>query len=92
VYSKTLAPVYEQLADEYLPLKDKVVIAKVDADAHRDLGKRFGVTGTSLIQIKLMCRIPDAKGFASQDGVDYSGSVGRRPILKITTQGVIWTP
>ena len=46
--SKSLAPVYEQLADAYQHLKDKVVIAKVDADAHGDLGKRFGVSGRSV--------------------------------------------
>lgn len=44
--SKTLAPVYEQLADAYQNQKDKVIVAKVDADAHRDLGQRFGVKGS----------------------------------------------
>ena len=43
--SKTLAPTYEKLADSYQHLKKKVVIAKVDADAHKELGQRFGVTG-----------------------------------------------
>jgi len=41
-----LAPVYEQLADAYQYAKDKVVVAKVDADAHRELGKRFGIQGS----------------------------------------------
>jgi protein disulfide-isomerase A6 len=48
LYSKALAPVYEQLADAFQHAKDKVVIAKVDADAHRALGQRFGVSGMSL--------------------------------------------
>ncbi|KAL7266548.1 hypothetical protein RUND412_010903 [Rhizina undulata] len=42
---KNLAPVYEQLADSFASQKDKVTIAKVDADDHKSLGKRFGVSG-----------------------------------------------
>lgn len=44
-HCKTLAPVYEDLAGVFAHAKDKVQIAKVDADAQRDLGKRFGVQG-----------------------------------------------
>lgn len=44
-HCKTLAPVYEELAFALEHAKDKVQIAKVDADAHRSLGKRFGVQG-----------------------------------------------
>lgn len=44
-HCKTLAPVYEELALAFEHAKDKVQIAKVDADAQRDLGKRFGVQG-----------------------------------------------
>ncbi|KAG6842311.1 hypothetical protein C0991_010599 [Blastosporella zonata] len=40
-----LAPVYEQVADAFAGAKDKVVIAKVDADADKALGQRFGITG-----------------------------------------------
>src|SRR5579859_4482176 len=47
-HCKTLAPVYEQLADSFMHVKDKVVVAKVNADEHRELGKRFGVTGNYL--------------------------------------------
>ncbi|WYZ38880.1 hypothetical protein EsH8_III_000794 [Colletotrichum jinshuiense] len=43
-HCKTLAPVYEELASAFEFSKD-VQIAKVDADAERDLGKRFGVQG-----------------------------------------------
>ena len=42
---KTLAPVYEELAKDFEFAKDKVVIAKVDADSEKALGKRFGVQG-----------------------------------------------
>lgn len=44
-HCKTLAPVYEELAKDFAFAKDKVVIAKVDADREKDLGKRFGVQG-----------------------------------------------
>jgi protein disulfide-isomerase A6 len=44
-HCKTLAPVYEELALAFEHAKDKVQIAKVDADAERELGKRFGIQG-----------------------------------------------
>ena len=44
-HCKKLAPVYEDLAFNFEHAKDKVQIAKVDADAERELGKRFGVQG-----------------------------------------------
>jgi protein disulfide-isomerase A6 len=44
-HCKSLAPVYEVFADAFAHAKDKVVIAKVDADAHRELGSRFDVKG-----------------------------------------------
>ncbi|KAH6636937.1 thioredoxin-like protein [Chaetomium tenue] len=44
-HCKTLAPVYEELALAFEHSKDKVQIAKVDADAEKALGKRFGVQG-----------------------------------------------
>jgi len=42
---KKLAPVYEELADAFAAHGDKVTIAKVNADNHKSLGKRFGVQG-----------------------------------------------
>ncbi|EFY85555.1 Protein disulfide-isomerase erp38 [Metarhizium acridum] len=44
-HCKNLAPVYEELALAFEHAKDKVQIAKVDADAERGLGKRFGIQG-----------------------------------------------
>ncbi|CAM1508361.1 Fc.00g052090.m01.CDS01 [Cosmosporella sp. VM-42] len=44
-HCKTLAPVWEELAFAFEHAKDKVQIAKVDADAERSIGKRFGVQG-----------------------------------------------
>jgi protein disulfide-isomerase A6 len=44
-HCKNLAPTYEELAATFQHASEKVTIAKVDADAHKDLGKRFGVQG-----------------------------------------------
>jgi protein disulfide-isomerase A6 len=45
-HCKNLAPIYEQLADAFVHVKDKVVIAKVDADGEgKPLGKKYEVTG-----------------------------------------------
>ncbi|KAJ5832626.1 Protein disulfide-isomerase tigA [Penicillium riverlandense] len=64
-HCKTLAPVYEELGAAFASAEDKVTIAKVDADDHRDLGKRFGVQG-----------FPTLKWFdgKSDTPVDYTGS------------------
>lgn len=43
-HCKNLAPVYEELATTFAH-SDKVTVASVDADAHRSLGQRFGVSG-----------------------------------------------
>ncbi|KAI6039903.1 thioredoxin-like protein [Pisolithus marmoratus] len=45
-HCKSLAPTYEQLGDAFSHVKDKVVIAKVDADgAGRPLGQKYDVSG-----------------------------------------------
>jgi len=45
-HCKNLAPIYEQLADQFAHLKNKVIIAKVDADGPgREVGQKNGVTG-----------------------------------------------
>ncbi|KAJ5122272.1 Protein disulfide-isomerase tigA [Penicillium atrosanguineum] len=49
-HCKTLAPVYEELAGVFAFAEDKVTIGKVDADANRDLGKRFGIQGFPTIK------------------------------------------
>ncbi|KAG8530352.1 uncharacterized protein KY384_004854 [Bacidia gigantensis] len=63
-HCKKLAPIYEELATNLEFAKDKVSIAKVDADAEKDLGKRFGVQG-----------FPTLKWFdgKSETPEDYSG-------------------
>lgn len=62
-HCKKLAPIYETLATKFKK-EDSVVIAKVDADAHRDLGTEYGVTG-----------FPTLKFFpkGSTDPEDYKG-------------------
>lgn len=49
-HCKNLAPVYEKLAQDFSFAKDKVTIAKVDADAEKSLGKRFGIQGFPTIK------------------------------------------
>lgn len=45
-HCKNLAPTYEQLGDAFSHARDKVVVAKVDADgAGKSLGQKYGVTG-----------------------------------------------
>lgn len=43
-HCKNLAPDYDKLGQAFASSRD-IVIAKVDADQHRSLGTRFGVTG-----------------------------------------------
>lgn len=63
-HCKNLAPVYEELAYSLESQKDKIQIAKVDADAEKALGKRFGVQG-----------FPTLKFFdgKSDKPIDYNG-------------------
>jgi len=45
-HCKNLAPKYEQLADAFQHAKDKVIIAKVDADGEgKPLGQKYDVKG-----------------------------------------------
>ena len=45
-HCKSLAPKYEKLADAFQHAKDKVIIAKVDADGDgRPLGQKYDVKG-----------------------------------------------
>ncbi|KAG8212998.1 thioredoxin-like protein [Butyriboletus roseoflavus] len=64
-HCKNLAPIYEQLADAFSHAKDKVVVAKVDADGEgRPLGQKYGVTG-----------FPTLKWFDAQGNVEnYEGA------------------
>jgi len=74
-HCKNLAPVYEELAQTYATNKD-VQIAKVDADAEKSLGKRFGVQG-----------FPTLKWFdgKSETPTDYSGGRDLESLTKFIT-------
>lgn len=49
-HCKSLAPVYDELASAFQHAKSEVTIAKVDADEHKELGRRFGVQGFPTIK------------------------------------------
>ncbi|KAI0833040.1 disulfide isomerase [Hypoxylon sp. FL0890] len=74
-HCKNLAPVYEELAQVFASSKD-VQIAKVDADAERDLGKKYGVQG-----------FPTLKWFdgKSDKPIDYEGGRDLESLTKFIT-------
>lgn len=61
-HCKNLAPVYEKVAQAFKS-ESKCVVARVDADAEKDLGSRFGVSG-----------FPTIKFFSktNKDGEEYN--------------------
>ncbi|KAF2673817.1 disulfide isomerase [Microthyrium microscopicum] len=61
-HCKNLAPIYEELAQGFQYAKNKVSIAKVDADNHKELGSRYGVQG-----------FPTLKWFDGEKVEDYNG-------------------
>jgi protein disulfide-isomerase A6 len=63
-HCKNLAPVWEQLAADFAFAEKDLTIAKVDADAEKSLGKKFGIQGFPTIKYF------DGK---SQTPEDYSG-------------------
>ncbi|ELR02322.1 Protein disulfide-isomerase erp38 [Pseudogymnoascus destructans] len=75
-HCKTLAPVYEELAQAFEFASDKVSVAKVDADAEKSLGKRFGIQGFPTIKYF------DGK---SKDPQDYSGGRDLESLTKFIT-------
>ncbi|KAL8914239.1 MAG: hypothetical protein Q9171_001110 [Xanthocarpia ochracea] len=92
-HCKSLAPVYEELAQHFDFARDKVVIGKVDADEHKDLGRKFGVQG-----------FPTLKWFdgKSDKPEDYNGGrdleslssfisekIGVKPKAKKTAQSAV---
>ncbi len=70
-HCKQLAPIYEQLGAVFEG-EASVVIAKIDADKHRSLGERFGVSGFPTIKyLELDALDGGAKPEAAAK--DYSG-------------------
>jgi len=75
-HCKSLAPEYEIVATAFTKLPN-VVVASVDADAHKDLGGRFGVKG-----------FPTLKFFpkGSKEPIDYSGGRTADDIIKFINE------
>ncbi|KAI8829185.1 thioredoxin-like protein [Chytriomyces cf. hyalinus JEL632] len=76
-HCKTLAPIYEELADAFVKEKN-LVIAKVDADAHKTLGEQFKVTG-----------FPTLKWFpkgVTEEPEAYSGGRDLESLAKFITE------
>ena len=76
-HGKNLAPVYEELATVFQHAGDKVSVAKVDADNHKSLGKRFDVSG-----------FPTLKWFdgKSDKPTDYTGGRDLESLSKFITE------
>jgi protein disulfide-isomerase A6 len=75
-HCKNLAPTWEVLATSFKK-EDKVVIAKVNADDHKDLGSKFGVSG-----------FPTLKFFpkGSTDADDYNGGRSEEDLVKFINE------
>ena len=71
-HCKQLAPVYEQLGGVFEG-EPTVVIAKIDADKHRSLGERFGVSGFPTIKYLEMDAL-DGGAKPEAAAKDYSGA------------------
>jgi len=65
--AQNLAPVYEQLGDAFSHAKDKVIVAKVDADgAGKPLGQKYGVSGFPSTLLSLVSRLRKANSNSSE--------------------------
>ncbi|EER38884.1 disulfide-isomerase tigA [Histoplasma capsulatum H143] len=76
-HCKNLAPIYEELAADFSFASDKLHISKVDADEHRELGKKFGVQG-----------FPTLKWFdgKSDKPEEYNGARDLESLSKFVTE------
>jgi len=75
-HCKSLAPKWEKLAQAF-DGEEGVVVGKVDADAHKDLGQRFGVKG-----------FPTIKFFPKNNkaGEDYTGGREGEDLVKFLNE------
>lgn len=73
-HCKNLAPVYEELAASFSSYSDKVTVANVDADNHKELGKKFGVTG-----------FPTLKWFDGKPGSEPEDYKGGRDLESLSS-------
>lgn len=76
-HCKNLAPVYEKVADAFKDQKDKVLIAKVDADKNKELGQKAGIKG-----------FPTLKWYAagSKEGEEFNSGRDLDSIAKLVTE------
>ncbi|GJP46373.1 hypothetical protein CLOM_g5667 [Closterium sp. NIES-68] len=70
-HCKNLAPIYEQVGAAF-KLEKNVVIAKVDADEHKELKDRYGISG-----------FPTLKWFPAGDGAEEEDYRGERELLDL---------
>jgi len=95
-HCKSMIPAYEETAEAFSKEND-VVIAEVDADAHKDLGSRFGVSGFPTLKFfKKGSTTPDDYngGREAADIIDYiNGQAGTRGrIVKPASAVTVLTP
>ncbi|KAL4859144.1 ABC transporter G family member 9 [Chlorella vulgaris] len=82
-HCKSLVPQYSELGQQVAAdpkLKNRVLIAKVDADAHRELGEKFGVRGFPTIKW-----FPRGKASAPED---YNGGRTAADFLKFINEKI----
>jgi len=77
-HCKNLAPVWDELAEAMKNQKD-VVIAKVDADGHKELGSKYGVQGFPTLKLF-------KKGGDASAPTDYSGGRDIDDLVKYVNQ------
>jgi protein disulfide-isomerase A6 len=77
-HCKNLAPAWEELG-EAMKAQSDVVIAKVDADGHRDLGSRFGVSGFPTLKLF-------KKGADVKSPSDYNGGRELDDLVKFVNE------
>jgi len=93
-HCKNLAPVWDELGEAMKNQKD-VVIAKVDADGHKELGSKFGVSGFPTLKLfKKGADVSAPSDYSGGRDIDdlvkfvntETGSAGRtaKPVSKVT--------
>jgi len=79
-HCKRLTPEYKKLGELVAAdpkLSSRIVIAKVDADAHRSLGERYGVRGFPTIKY-----MPRGKAPTQENAEDYQGARSAEAFLE----------
>ncbi|KAG4306584.1 hypothetical protein PORY_000572 [Pneumocystis oryctolagi] len=77
-HCKALEPIYTNIYNYYLPDKH-VVIAKLDANSHRELAKEHGIDGYPTIKFFL-------KGTSQKKGIEYQGENKESELINFINQ------